>query len=224
MSGEENLTHSTKCVNVVLVATPTQASPVAETRGDARRVAIRAAAVEQFMTHGYAATSMAKIAASAGVSRPALYQYFSDKDDIFASAFASVFEERVDAALAALEAGGDDVFACLDGVLQRYDGDLWELTAASPHNEELIAAKSEGVARAVGAEVDRLWLAVDSWLADFRPGRDAATKERRAGWRDVLRWSPGGMRYDQPSVAEYRRRLTALARGVAADINATTTR
>ena len=176
------------------------------------------------MTHGYAATSMAKIAAAAGVSRPALYQYFSDKDDIFASAFASVFEERVDAALAALEAGGDDVFACLDGVLQRYDGDLWELTAASPHNEELIAAKSEGVARAVGAEVDRLWLAVEAWLADLHPGRDAATKERRAGWRDVLRWSPGGMRYDQPSVAEYRRRLTALARGVAADIDAATTR
>ena len=72
--------------------------------------------------------------------------------------------------------------------------------------------------------VDRLWLAVEAWLADLHPGRDAATKERRAGWRDVLRWSPGGMRYDQPSVAEYRRRLTALARGVAADIDAATTR
>ena len=34
------------------------------------------------MNHGYAATSMAKIAVAAGVSRPALYQYFSDKDDI----------------------------------------------------------------------------------------------------------------------------------------------
>lgn len=209
---------------MVLVATPTQASPAIETRGDARRVAIRAAAVEQFMTHGYAATSMAKIAAAAGVSRPALYQYFSDKDDIFASAFASVFEERVDAALEALEAGGDDVFARLDGVLQRYDGDLWEMTAASPHNEELIAAKSDAVAMAVGVEVDRLWLAVDAWLVERHAGRSAAATDRRTGWRDVLRWSPAGLRHDQPSVAEYRRRLSALARSVAADIAAATTR
>ena len=67
-------------------------------------------------------------------------------------------------------------------------------------------------------EVDRLWQAVAAWLEDRHPGRSAAVRERRAGWLDVLRWSPGGMRGDQPSVADYRRRLTALARGVAADI------
>ena len=170
------------------------------------------------MNHGYAATSMAKIAAAAGVSRPALYQYFSDKDDIFASAFARVFEERVDAALAAVDGEADDVAGVLDALLQRYEGDLWELTASSAHNEELMAAKSQAVADAVGVEVDRLWQAVAAWLEDRHPGRSAAVRERRAGWLDVLRWSPGGMRGDQPSVADYRRRLTALARGVAADI------
>lgn len=169
------------------------------------------------MNHGYAATSMAKIAAAAGVSRPALYQYFSDKDDIFASAFASVFEERVDAALAGIEADGG-VFDVLDALLQRYEGDLWELTASAAHNEELMAAKSPAVAAAVGVEVDRLWRAVDRWLADRHPGNSAAVRDRRSGWLDVLRWSPGGMRGDQPSVSEYRRRLTALARSVAADM------
>lgn len=193
-------------------------------RGDNRRSAIRVAAVEQFMTHGYAATSMAKIAAAAGVSRPALYQYFADKDHIFASAFASVFEERVDAALAALTPrtnGGDgpDVVESLDALLQRYEGDLWELTARSQHNEELMAAKSQAVADAVGAEVDRLWAGVASWLAECHPGTAATVRERRAGWLDVLRWSPAGMRSDQPSVAEYRRRLSALARSVAADVD-----
>ena len=199
------------------MAISTEPVAAASSRGDARRAAIRAAAVEQFMTHGYAATSMAKIATAAGVSRPALYQYFTDKDDIFASAFASVFEERVDAALAAIELGGDAA-TVLDGVLQRYDGDLWELTAASPHNEELIAAKSQAVADAVGAEVDRLWRAVAEWLTAVHPGASAGARERRAGWLDVLRWSPGGMRYDQPSVLDYRQRLSALARSVAADL------
>ncbi|MEM7286592.1 MAG: helix-turn-helix domain-containing protein [Actinomycetota bacterium] len=204
------------------MATPTQAPEAAASRGDTRRISICAAAVEQFMTHGYAATSMAKIAAAAGVSRPALYQYFTDKDDIFASAFASVFEERVDAGIAALEAGGADVLAAVDGLLQRYEGDLWELTAASAHNEELIAAKSQAVAAAVAVEVDRLWAAVASWLATRRPGSSAATKDLRRGWLDVLRWSPVGMRGDRPSVAEYRARLAALARTVAADITAAT--
>ena len=169
------------------------------------------------MNHGYAATSMAKIAVAAGVSRPALYQYFSDKDDIFASAFARVFEERVDAALAALEADGA-VGDVLDAVLQRYEGDLWALTARSTHNEELIAAKSPAVAAAVAVEVDRLWSAVDAWLVGRHPGKSAVARSRRAGWLDLLRWSPVGMRSDQPSVPEYRRRLTALARSVAADV------
>lgn len=171
------------------------------------------------MTHGYAATSMAKIAAAAGVSRPALYQYFSDKDDVFASAFARVFEERVDGALAVIGRETDPAVV-LDGLLQRYEGDLWELTAASPHNEELMAAKSPAVAAAVAVEVDRLWVAVDAWLLACHPGRSAAARDRRAGWLDVLRWSPGGMRGDQPTVSEYRRRLSALARSVAADIAA----
>ena len=63
-------------------------------RADARRAAIRAAAVEQFLARGYSGTSMANIAEAAGVSRPAVYQYFSDKDDVFAAAFTSVFESH----------------------------------------------------------------------------------------------------------------------------------
>lgn len=188
-------------------------------RGDARRAAIRTAAIEQFMTQGFAATSMADIAEAAGVSRPALYQYFTDKHDVFASAFARVFEVRVDAAIAHLDVDGDR-FTVLDGVLQRYDGDLWELTAAAAHHEELMAAKNEAVAAAVGAETTRLWTAVEQWLGRQHPGGSRARTERRAGWLDVLRWAPGGMRQDQPSVADYRRRLTALARSLATDIDA----
>ena len=172
------------------------------------------------MAHGYAATSMARIAAAAGVSRPAIYQYFSDKDDVFASAFANVFEERVDAALATLALDGD-MFGCLDGLLQRYEGDLWELTAASPHHDELIAAKSAAVAAAVGVEIERLWSAVDDWLRVRVPGSSADTRGRRREWVELLRWSPRGMQLDAPSVVAYRMRLSALARCVAADIAAT---
>lgn len=202
-------------------------SDVAETpevspkRGDARRAAIRAAAIEQFLARGYSATSMANIAEAAGVSRPAVYQYFTDKDDVFASAFTLVFERHTEAALRELEAA-ETVGEALDGLLQRYDGDLWEMVASSPHYDEIVAAKSPTVATAIHAVLDRFWAAVADWLAEQHPGRGKERAERRAGWLDVLRWSPQGMRFDGPSVEQLRGRLSALARSVASDIDTAT--
>ncbi|MBO9523168.1 MAG: TetR/AcrR family transcriptional regulator [Nocardioidaceae bacterium] len=49
---------------------------------EARRAELVAAAVEAIDLHGPGA-SIAQIAASAGVSKPVLYRYFSDKDDLY---------------------------------------------------------------------------------------------------------------------------------------------
>lgn len=186
------------------------------TRAETRRAAIRDAAIEQFMQRGYAATSMANIAESAGVSRPAVYQYFTDKEDVFTAAFAGVFEERVNAAIAGIDAA-PTTQAALEALLQRYDGDLWELTSSSPHHHELMQAKSPAIAAAVGVEVGRLWSAVSDFLDRCAPGRGAAIRSRRLEWLDILRGSPG-LRFDEPDIAIYRKRLSALARAVAADI------
>lgn len=50
--------------------------------GHTRRDEILAAAKELFLTEGYAATTIRKIADRVGVSAPALYLYFSDKEAI----------------------------------------------------------------------------------------------------------------------------------------------
>jgi AcrR family transcriptional regulator len=44
---------------------------------------ILAGATQEFMTHGYAATSMNQIATAAKVSKPTLYTYFQDKAGLF---------------------------------------------------------------------------------------------------------------------------------------------
>ncbi len=162
---------------------------------------------------------MATIAQAAGVSRPALYQYFTDKDDIFAAAFAGVFERRVDKAIASLQADGTLHFR-VDGMLQRFDGDLWKQTASLIHHDELMQAKSPAVAAAVAVEVDRLWQAVAAFLKTQHPGRSNADQARRAEWLDLLQWSPRGLRFDEPDIETYRQRLTALARSVSSDIAA----
>ena len=169
------------------------------------------------MQRGYAATSMGNIAESAGVSRPAVYQYFTDKDHVFAVAFAGVFEERVDAAIISMQSATTTRLA-LEALLQRYEGDLWELTSSSPHRHELVQAKSAAVAAAVAVEIDRLWAAVSDFLARASAGTSAKHRARRIEWLDVLRGAPLGLRFDEPDVATYRRRLNALARAVASDI------
>lgn len=42
-------------------------------------------AMQEFLQHGYAATSMSRIAATAGVSKETLYSYFESKEKLFAA-------------------------------------------------------------------------------------------------------------------------------------------
>jgi AcrR family transcriptional regulator len=188
-------------------------------RGDPQRRAIHAAAIAQFSERGFSATSMANIADAAGMSRPALYQYFRNKGDIYASAFVALFNDHVDLALAALDSDGTNAQR-LDGFLQRFEGDLWEQMAASEHSEEIMSAKSADTAEEIQHVVMRLRTGLAAFLAKQAPGRSQAASARRAEWAEVLELSPKGFKYDTPVVAIYRRRLTALARGVAADIDA----
>ena len=186
--------------------------------GARQRRAIHAAAIAQFSAQGFAATSMADIADAAGMSRPALYQYFRNKRDIFASAFVAIFEDHVDRALQALQSDGT-TGQRLEGLLQRFEGDLWELMAASEHSEEIMSAKTADTAEEIQRVIARLRSGVTVFLAEAHPGRSRSAVDRRAEWAELLEFSPKGFKFDTPSVADFRRRLTALARGVAADID-----
>ena len=75
---------------------------------------IRRAAIPVFASQGFKRTSMADLAEAAGVSRPALYQYFDNRADLFREALQIILVEATDAALEAL--GGDGLVA------ERIDG------------------------------------------------------------------------------------------------------
>lgn len=59
---------------------------------DRKRLAILAAAAEQFRTLGFEASSMDKIAANAGVSKRTVYNHFPSKDELFAETLVQLFE------------------------------------------------------------------------------------------------------------------------------------
>lgn len=160
---------------------------------------------------------MANIAAAAGVSRPALYQYFDNKDDVFAAAFVGLFEDLVSSALDALDGPGT-IAERLDGFLQGYEGDLWERMSSSPYIDEIMDAKNDQVAGAAARVVARLSDGLSALLAETIPHSAVVDRESHATAIELLRLAPKGFRFDQPSVVVFRRRLTALAQFVAAGL------
>jgi TetR/AcrR family transcriptional regulator len=71
---------------------------------DSRLDQIITAALAVFGRYGYQRTSMDQIAKAAGISRPALYQHFGSKDDIFRASGEYIADKLISAAEAAAAA------------------------------------------------------------------------------------------------------------------------
>jgi len=186
---------------------------VSESADDVKRTRILDAALAKFSAYGVARTSMADVAEGAGMSRPALYQYYVNKDDIFRALLGRVLADAADRAIAALDGPGSLVEQ-LDGFLQRWYGDLSEQLSTTQHGADLVEAKSghaKPVADAANARVrravlDRLGRALDA----------PRSRADVADLADLLLLAPVGFKYDGPAVPRLRRRLSTLARTVAA--------
>ena len=166
---------------------------------------IRRAAIAVFADQGFRRTSMADLARAAGVSRPALYQYFDNRSDVFRAALGAVFSDAADAALAALERRGDPADR-LDGFLQRGSGDLYEALAETAAGDELMEAKHE-FAHDVFVDAHARGVAgLKRYLASQECTGAAATAVM-----ELMTLAPIGLRSDHPSVRVFRRRLRALA-------------
>jgi AcrR family transcriptional regulator len=75
---------------------------------DSRRQTILDTAIELFLEVGYERASMAAIAARVGGSKGTLYNYFKNKDDLFAAAMIGAMEERGMEIMERLKASADD--------------------------------------------------------------------------------------------------------------------
>lgn len=180
---------------------------------DDKRARILDAALAKFAAYGVARTSMADVAEGAGMSRPALYQYYANKDDIFRAMLERVLDEAADRAIAALDAPGT-LSEQLDGFLQRWHGDLTEQLSNTQHGADLVEAKTghaKPVADAANARIRRA--ALDRIARELDAPR---TRADVVDLVDLLLLAPGGFKYDTPTMPKMRRRLTALARTIAA--------
>ncbi|ETA50504.1 TetR/AcrR family transcriptional regulator [Ponticoccus alexandrii] len=149
-----------------------------------RRPAICAAAFTVFAQYGFRRTSMEDIARAAGMSRPALYQHFRNKEDL-ARHLVLLFFERAETDVRAALATQGPVDLVLTRAFAAKMGPLLDQMLSSPHGEELVEMSStlsadivaEGVARIEAVFAD--WLragAKAGWVAlDGPPEAMAAT-------------------------------------------------
>ncbi|MGD8685112.1 MAG: helix-turn-helix domain-containing protein [Chloroflexota bacterium] len=180
------------------------------TRREQRADEIRRAAIAVFARQGFRRTSMADLAAAAGVSRPALYQYFDDRADLFRAAFDAVLQDSADAAVAALQDRGT-VTERLDGYLQRAYADGYEALSSTPFGAELMEARHEFAADVAEAASER----TRHGLRRFVGSLPMAQTRMRSQVIDLLTLAPAGLKGDHPSPAIFRARLSTLAQAAA---------
>ncbi|MEM7139578.1 MAG: helix-turn-helix domain-containing protein [Actinomycetota bacterium] len=178
---------------------------------DERRNAILDAAFTKFAAYGFDRTSMADIAEAAGMSRPALYQHFANKEAIFREMLGRILEGAADKALAALETEVD-LAAQLDGFLQRWTGDLTEQMRSTEHGGDIVEAKGSYAKPVYDAVSTRIRRALRDHLA-------AAGVDEVGDVVDLLLLAPLGFKADAPSTAKLRRRLQVLAGSVASSVD-----
>jgi AcrR family transcriptional regulator len=93
--------------------------PETTTRADAQRARVLATSVEIFGTRGYRATSMNEIAAGVGLSKPTLYHYFRNKEELLVRIYSDVLDESLRMALATVAAAPTAIDGLRDLLISR---------------------------------------------------------------------------------------------------------
>jgi len=186
-------------------------SKLGETRAVERRAAILEAAREAFSRYGFGRTSMADIAGILRISRPALYEHFRNKEDLFRSLAESLVAAALARARAAWEPGVPFARGLADAVLAM-DLELFRLVQLSPHGAEILAQQT---------------LLTGDLHADMQ-SQFAALVADRAGGVDspyqfglIVARSMEGLKQNATSEAEFVQGVSRLAAILGAGLNET---
>lgn len=77
----------------------TQINSSERSKSEVKTKAILTGAMEEFLANGYAATSMDKVAKTAGVSKATVYSHFGDKEGLFSAVIQDLAEDKFQAVM-----------------------------------------------------------------------------------------------------------------------------
>ncbi|WP_323772044.1 helix-turn-helix domain-containing protein [Antarctobacter sp.] len=180
-----------------------------------KQEAILGAAMAVMCQYGFRRTSMEDIARAVGMSRPALYQHFRNKEDIARRMVEVYFDRAADEVAVAL-AGAGPVEAQLARAFAAKTGPMIREMLESPHGAELLDLKDSHARDVVEAGMARMTTVFADWLThEAAQGRVAldGTAEQMAAL--LLRALDGIKRPPYARFATDRDRLAqVLGRGL----------
>lgn len=186
---------------------------------DPKQKAILKSAWTAFATYGFRKTSMDDIARGAGMSRPALYLHYRNKEDIFRSLAQYYYDDAAECVAEALSCEGP-VAEVLAGAFKAQGGGIVEAMLTSPHGMELLDAGTttapdiaqDGEARLRGLYAD--WLAAQAEAGRVHlPGPpDAVAATMTAALK--------GIKSSAPGYVEYQQRVAQLAKLIGGGLQA----
>ena len=177
-----------------------------------KRATILAAAETQFSQYGFRRTTMDDIARAAGVSRPSLYSYFNNKEEIFRGLSVDLFEESLMAARREMVGSREraDVEERIFAGLRAFHARVYGVLEATPHGAELMDASgqlSADIALSSAGKLETLLaqeleFAVSAGELNLKPVgcSEASTAE-------LLRLAAVGLKQGAANFAEYQKKL-----------------
>lgn len=168
------------------------------------------AAFEVFATYGFRKTSMQLIAQKAGMSRPALYLHFENKQDVFRFLTLSYYADISASISGILQTAGTPA-QTLAAVFDAFDPDgVMAVLLDAEHGQDILDAKAE-IAHADVAQIEReICGKLAAWLRHERAQGRVVCDDAEVASATILA-AFYGLKSPPPSYAEFKARAAQLA-------------
>ena len=185
---------------------------VATAKHQAKRDAVYDAASVVFAQYGFRRTTMNDIAKSAGISRPALYLMFENKEDLFQGLAAHRLDQAIDSALSVLQGSGKIADRFLESLLV-FEQIFYEPIADSPHGTELMDISLSLASEIMTKKLTRFHAALTESLSEAEARGQitfARTPMKPRAFVEMLFTALNGVKKRALNTAEFRKLVRQL--------------
>ncbi len=192
---------------------PMTKSKQASARASAKKNSVLDTAADVFAQYGFKRTTMNDIAQAAGISRPALYLMFDNKEHLFQELAAYRLNLALLAAKAVLENDGSVSSRFIEAILV-FEKTYTEPVANSPHGAELIDVNMSLAGEVMIKGKSKLIAALAKVLKDADESGEVSfqnTPLTHKTFVELLLSSIGGIKQKAGTKAEYRKQTQQVA-------------
>lgn len=185
---------------------------IATAKHQAKRDAVYDAAPVVFAQYGFRRTTMNDIAKSAGISRPALYLMFENKEDLFQGLAAHRLDQAIDSALSVLKGNGKIADRFLESLLV-FEQIFYEPIADSPHGTELMDISLSLASEIMTKKLARFHAALTKSLSEAEARGQitfARTPMKPRAFVELLFTALNGVKKRALNTAEFRKLVRQL--------------